>query len=55
MLHMTDANHVKDPTVMRSLSTAARLDQESATNLTTEVLGLKNKLTKLVAKKPKLS
>ena len=53
--HMTDMYHVKDPTLMRSLSTAARLDQEAATNLTTEVLELKNKLTKLVAKKPKLS
>ena len=55
MQHMTDMYHMKDPTAMRSLSTAARLDQETATNLTTEFLELKNKLTKLVAKKPKLS
>ena len=53
--HMTDMFQVKDPTAMRSLSTAARLDQEAATNLTTEVLKLKNKLTKLVAMKLKLS
>ena len=52
---MNDMYHVKDPTAMRSLSTAAILDQEAATNLTTEVLELKNKLTKLVAKKLKLS
>ena len=55
MQHMTDMYHVKDPTAMRSLSTAARLDQETTTNLTTKVLELKNKLTKLVSKKPKLS
>ena len=43
--HMTDMYYVKDPTAMRSLSSAARLDQEAVTNLTTEVLELKNKLT----------
>ena len=36
--HMNDISHVKDPTAMRSLSTAARLDHKAATNLTTEVL-----------------
>ena len=55
MQHMTDMYHVKDPTAMRSLLTAARLDQEAAKNLTTEVLKIKNKLTKLAAKKSKLS
>ena len=52
--HMNDISHVKDPTAMRSLSTVARLDQEATTNLNTEVLQLRNKLTKLVAKKLKL-
>ena len=51
---MTDMFQVKDLTVMRFHSTAARLDQEAVTNLTTEVLKLKNKLNKLVVKKPKL-
>ena len=41
--HMNDISHVKDPTAMRSLSTAARLDHEAATNLTNEVLHLRNK------------
>ena len=54
MQHITDMYDVKDPTAMRSLSTAARLDRKSATNLTTQVLELKNKLTKLVTKKLKL-
>ena len=55
MQHMTNMFNVKDPTAMRSLVTAAKLDQETARNLSTEVLELKNKFTKLVAKKPKLS
>ena len=53
--HMTDMFQVKDSTVMKFHSTAAKLDQEAVTNLTTEVIELKNRMNKLMLKKPKLS
>ena len=55
MQHMSDMINVKDPKLMRSLATAAQLDQETARNLSSEVLELQKKLIKLNAKKPKLS
>ena len=55
MQHMSDMINVKDPKLMRSLATAAKLDQETAGNLSSEVLELQKKFTKLFAKKPKLS
>ena len=53
--HMTDMSKVRDSTAMKFHSTAAKLDQEAVTNLTTEVIELKNRMNKLMLKKPKLS
>ena len=55
MQHMANMINVKDPKLMRSLATAAKLDQETTRNLSSEVLELLKKLTKLIAKKLKLS
>ena len=55
MQHMANMINVKDPKLMRSLASAAKLDQETVRNLSSEVLELQKKLNKLIAKKPKLS
>ena len=46
--HMTDMFKVKDSTVMKFHSTAAKLDQEAVTNLTTEVIEPLKKLCHLI-------
>ena len=53
--HMVDMINMKDPKLMRSIASAAKLDQETIGTLSSKVLELQKMLIKLNVKKPKLS
>ena len=55
MKRMANIGNVKDTKIMKSMASAAKLDQEAVGTLSTELVELQKKLIKLNSKKPKMS